>query len=73
MNPLSMFFKKQLVIEEKIQRLLRYLEDMSHIFKSAYESYLDGEFEESNQSNEELDKIEIEFKAATDFILAKLA
>ncbi len=60
MNPLSMFFKKQLVIEEKIQRLLRYLEDMSHIFKSAYESYLDGEFEESNQSNEELDKIEKE-------------
>ena len=60
MNPLSMFFKKQLVIEEKIQRLLRYLEDMSHIFKAAYESYLDGEFLEINEGNEELDKIEKE-------------
>ena len=55
-----MFFKKQLVIEEKIQRLLRYLEDMSHIFKAAYESYLDGEFLEINEGNEELDKIEKE-------------
>ena len=33
MNPLSMFFKKQLIIEEKIQRLLRSLEDMGHIYK----------------------------------------
>ena len=60
MNPLSLFFKKQLVIEEKIQRLLRYLEDMSHIFKAAYESYLDGVLEELNKGNEELDKIEKE-------------
>ncbi len=60
MNPLSMFFKKQSVIEEKIQRLLRYLEDMGNIFKYAYESYLDGKFEELNEGNEELDKIEKE-------------
>ena len=60
MNPLSMFFKKQLIIEEKIQRLLRYLEDMGHIYKAAFESYLDGEFEELNEGNEELDNIEKE-------------
>ncbi len=60
MNPLSLFFKKQLVIEEKIQRLLRYLEDMGHIFKANFESYLDGEFDELNAGKEELDKIEKE-------------
>ena len=60
MNLLSLFFKKQLVIEEKIQRLLRYLEDMGHIFKVNYESYLDGEIDELNEGNEELDKIEKE-------------
>ena len=60
MNPLSLFFKKQLVIEEKIQRLLRYLDDMGHIFKVAYESYLEGRFEELIQANEELGRIEKE-------------
>ncbi len=60
MNPLNVFFKKQLVIEEKIQRLLRYLEDMGHIFKSAYESYLDHKIEELGIGKQELDKIEKE-------------
>ena len=31
MNPLSLFFKKQYAVEEKIQRLLRYLEDMGQL------------------------------------------
>ena len=60
MNPLSLFFKKQLAIEEKIQRLLRYLKDIGNIYRSAYESYLDGKIEELNQGNEELGKIEKE-------------
>jgi len=59
-NPLSLFFKKQLVVEEKIQRLLRYLEDMSHIYKETYESFLDGRLDELIQGNEELSKIEKE-------------
>ena len=60
MNPLSLFFKKQLVVEEKIQRLLRYLEDIGYIYQTAYESYLDGMYEELIQGNGELGKIEKE-------------
>ena len=60
MNPLSLFFKKQLFVEEKIQRLLRYLEDMGHIYKEAYDSYLDGRNDELIQGNTELGKIEKE-------------
>jgi len=59
-NPLSLFFKKQLVVEEKIQRLLRYLEDIGYIYQTAYESYLDGMYEELIQGNGELGKIEKE-------------
>jgi len=59
-NPLSLFFKKQLVVEEKIQRLLRYLGDMGNIYQSAYESYLSGIHEELIQGNGELGKIEKE-------------
>ena len=60
MKPLSLFFKKQYAIEEKIQRLLRYLEDMVQLYQGAFESYLDGNFEDLNQGNEELSKIEKE-------------
>jgi len=60
MNPLSLFFKKQYAIEEKIQRLLRYLEDLAQLYQAAYESYLDGSFEDLVQGNEELGKIEKE-------------
>ena len=41
MNPLSLFFKKQYAVEEKIQRLLRYLEDMGQLYRGAYEAYLE--------------------------------
>ena len=60
MNPLSIFFKKQYVIEEKIQRLLRYLEDMAHLYKETYKDFLDGRVEELTQGNTELGKIEKE-------------
>ena len=33
MNPLSLFFKKQYAVEDKIQRLLRYLEDMGQLYR----------------------------------------
>ena len=60
MNPLSLFFKKQYAVEEKIQRLLRYLEDMAHLYQGAYEAYLDGSSDDFAQRNEELNKIEKE-------------
>ncbi|MBC8259534.1 MAG: DUF47 family protein [SAR324 cluster bacterium] len=60
MNPLNLFFKKQYAVEEKIQRLLRYLEDMSLLYQGAYEAYLDGNNEEFAQRNEDLNKIEKE-------------
>jgi len=46
MNPLSLFFKKQYAVEEKIQRLLRYLEDMGQLYRGAYEAYLDGNYDD---------------------------
>ncbi len=58
MNPLSFFFKKQYVIEEKIQSLLRYLEDMAQLYQVTYESYFDGNFDDLNKGNEDLGKIE---------------
>ena len=42
MNPLSLLFKKQYAVEEKVQRLLRFLVDMAHLYQVAYESYLEG-------------------------------
>ena len=58
MNPLSLLFKKQYAVEEKVQRLLRFLEDMSHLYQAAYEAYLEGSIEEFSQRNQELDDIE---------------
>ena len=40
MNPLSLLFKKQYAVEEKVQRLLRFLEDMAHLYQAAYQAYL---------------------------------
>ena len=60
MNPLSLFFKKQYAVEEKIQRLLRYLEDMGHLYQGAYKAFLDGRVEDLTQGNTELGKIEKE-------------
>jgi len=60
MNPLSLFFKKQYAVEEKIQRLLRYLEDMGQLYRGAYEAYLEGSNDEFAQRNEDLNKIEKE-------------
>ena len=59
MNPLSLFFKKQYAVEEKIQRLLRYLEDMGQLYWGAYEAYLDGSYDDFAQRNEDLNKIEV--------------
>ena len=60
MNPLSLFFKKQYAVEEKIQLLLRYLEDMGQLYRGAYEAYLDGSYDDFAQRNEDLNKIEKE-------------
>ena len=57
MNPLSLLFKKQYAVEEKVQRLL-YLEDMAHLYQAAYEAYLEGSIEEFSQRNQELGEIE---------------
>ena len=58
MNPLSLLFKKQYAVEEKVQRLLRLLVDMAHLYQAAYESYFEGSLEEFSQRNQELGKIE---------------
>jgi len=58
MNPLSLLFKKQYAVEEKVQRLLRFLEDMAHLYQAAYEAYLEGSIEEFSQRNQELGEIE---------------
>ena len=58
MNPLSLLFKKQYAVEEKVQRLLRFLVDMAHLYQAAYESYFDGSLEEFSQRNQELGQIE---------------
>ena len=60
MNPLSLFFKKQYAVEKKIQRLLRYLEDMGQLYLGSYEAYLDGSYDDFVQHNEDLNKIEKE-------------
>ena len=36
MNPLSLLFKKQYAVEEKVQRLLRFLEDIAHLYPVSY-------------------------------------
>ena len=58
MNPLSLLFKKQYAVEEKVQRLLRFLEDMAHLYQTAYESYFGGSLEDFSQRNKELGEIE---------------
>ncbi len=58
MNPLSLLFKKQYAVEEKVQRLLRFLEDMAHLYQAAYEVYLEDSIEEFSQRNQELGEIE---------------
>ena len=58
MNPLSLLFKKQYAVEEKTQRLLRFLEDMAHLYQAAYEAYLEGSIEEVSQQDHELGEIE---------------
>ena len=58
MNPLSLLFKKQYAVEEKVQRLLRLLVDMAHLYQAAYESYFEGSLEEFYQRNKELGQIE---------------
>ena len=58
MNPLSLLFKKQYAVEEKVQRLLRFLEDMSHLYHAAYEAYLEGSIEDFSKRNQELGEIE---------------
>ena len=58
MNPLSLLFKKQYAVEEKVQRLLRFLVDMAHLYQAAYESYFEGSLEELSERNQELGQIE---------------
>ena len=58
MKPLSLLFKKQYAVEEKVQRLLRLLVDMAHLYQAAYESYFEGSLEEFYKRNQELGQIE---------------
>ncbi len=58
MNPLSLLFKKQYVVEEKVQSLLRFLEDMAQLYQAAYRAYLEDSTEEFLQRNQELREIE---------------
>ncbi len=60
MKPMSLFFKKQYDVEEKIQRLLRNLQDMMHLYQGAYESFLDGDNEDFTRRDEELCRLEKE-------------
>ena len=60
MKPLGLFFKKQYAVEEKIQRLLRKLEDMMLLYQSAYEAFLDGNKEDFLKRNEKLGQLEKE-------------
>ena len=52
MNPLSLLFKKQYAVEEKVQRLLRFLEDLAHLYQAAYEAYLEDRIEDFYQRNQ---------------------
>ena len=45
-------------MEEKVQRLLRFLEDMAHLYQAAYESYFEGSIKDFSQRNQELGEIE---------------
>lgn len=60
MNPLNLFFKKQYAIEEKVQRLLRILLDMTHLYQVAYDAFLDAKIDIFYQRNDELAKLEQE-------------
>ena len=64
MNPLSLLFKKQYAVEEKVQRLLRFLEDMAHLYQAAYESYFEGSIEDYSKRNQELGEIEKKIRRA---------
>ena len=60
MKTLGLFFKKQYAAEEKIQRLLRKLEDMMNLYQGAYEAYLVVNEEVFNKRSEELGQLEKE-------------
>ncbi len=57
MKPLILFFKKQIAVEEKIQRMLRYLQDMNHLYREAYQTYLEGNHEKFFSKTMNLEKL----------------
>ena len=60
MNPISFFLKKQFEIEDKIQHLLKDIQDMVLRHQNAFEAYLEDDVEKFETSQKELIRLEKE-------------
>ena len=60
MNPISFFLKKQYEIEEKINRLLKHLQDMVLLHQKAFEAYLEKRWDVFEKTQQELGRLEKE-------------
>ncbi len=60
MNPISFFLKKQFEIEDKIQYLLKDIQDMVLCYQNAFEAYLEDDWDRFEASQKELIRLEKE-------------
>ena len=60
MNPISFFLKKQFEIEDKIQHLLKDIQDMVLRHQNAFEAYLEDDWDKFENSQKELIRLEKE-------------
>ena len=60
MNPISFFLKKQFEIEDKIQHLLKDIQDMVLRHQNAFEAYLEDDWDKFKTSQKELIRLEKE-------------
>ena len=60
MNPISFFLKKQFEIEDKIQHLLKDIQDMVLRHQNAFEAYLEDDWDRFEASQKELIRLEKE-------------
>jgi len=60
MNPISFFLKKQFEIEDKIQHLLKDIQDMVLCHQNAFEAYLENDLEQFKKNQNELQRLEKE-------------
>ena len=60
MNPINLFLKKQYNIEEKVQRLLKFLQDMVLLHQKAFEACLEKDWDTFSESQKELGRLEKE-------------